>query len=209
MRPFSILRRGLFRGCPRAPRRGFGFLLGAGFDKAKTLDQQRANLGLDLVDALARRNDDAGNARVADAFRRFQLHGEPRDFQVNAPLTQLARSARERLRRCRPAANQNRQKESSYPAKRRSMSIRLRTNVDKIKMAEGTRSTCNRHAVLPSPHLRRHGGLKLIAVVIGYARPARRGTGPFPDQEPRRIAGQVRYLRLITRILDQEMPVIS
>ena len=47
----SILRRGLLRGRPRAPRRGLGFLLGAGFDEAETLDQQRADLGLDLVDA--------------------------------------------------------------------------------------------------------------------------------------------------------------
>src|SRR5580704_11673426 len=64
---------------------------GAGLDEAEALDQQRADFGLDLVEPVARDDSDAGDAGdagdawVADALRRFQLHGEPRDSSKDAP----------------------------------------------------------------------------------------------------------------------------
>ncbi|HLH47727.1 MAG TPA: hypothetical protein VKV96_00180 [Roseiarcus sp.] len=50
------------------------------FDKAEAFEQQRAGFGVHVVDAIARYDDDAGDARVADAWWRFELHGWPREF---------------------------------------------------------------------------------------------------------------------------------
>ena len=46
------------------------------FDEAKALDQQRGDLGLDLVKTISCGNDRASDARIAGALRRFQFHGD-------------------------------------------------------------------------------------------------------------------------------------
>src|SRR5579864_591547 len=55
-------------------RRSLRLLVRADHDKAKAFDQKRADFRLDLIESVARRNDDAGDARIADARRGFQFH---------------------------------------------------------------------------------------------------------------------------------------